>query len=126
MLYKIVGVGLAGVVLNIILKQYKPEFALLSNVCCSVVLVLMMLNSVSELLNEFLNISSFISVQDKILVPVLKVIGIGYLTEFSSDLAEDVGNKSIANKILIGGKVAICVISLPVLKDLINAILSII
>lgn len=38
---------------------------------------------------------------------VLKIIGIGYLTEYSSSLATDAGCASIAQKLQFGGKIVI-------------------
>jgi stage III sporulation protein AD len=55
---------------------------------------------------------------------VLKILGIGYLTEFTADIAEDFNNKIVASKVILGGKVAICVMSLPILKELLALLLS--
>ena len=126
MLFKVVGIGLLGVIINILLKQYKPEFAVLSNVCCGIVLLFIVFENSQSLFGGLLGDEMFSKVQGAVIKPILKVIGIGYLTEFSSDLAEDSGNKSIANKIILGGKIAICIIALPILKELISAIISIV
>ena len=56
----------------------------------------------------------------------MKIVGLGYITEFAADLAEESGNKSVAGKIILGGKIALCTQALPVIKNLINAILSLV
>ena len=38
---------------------------------------------------------------------ILKVLGISYITEFASAICQDAGEKSIAGKIELAGKVAI-------------------
>ena len=49
---------------------------------------------------------------------IFKIIGIGYITEFTADIAEDFGNNIISSKVIIGGKIVICGMALPVIKDL--------
>jgi len=124
MLLKIIGIGVCSIIINLILKEYKPEFALLSNVCATLVLFILVVDGLSEIINEFIGLQELANIKFDIVAPMLKVVGVGYITEFASDMAEDSGNKSIANKIVFGGKIAICLIALPVIKMLINAILS--
>ena len=124
MLYKIIGVGLVTIIINIILKHYKADFAILANVCGGLIMFLILINGISDVVDGFIKLESLSYSSINIVKPILKVIGIGYITEFTADLAEDSGNKSVADKIIIGGKVAICVLALPIIKTLINAILS--
>lgn len=123
MLLKIIGVGICTLILNLCLKNQKPEIALLVNVCGSLVIFMLLLDDVSFLIDEFLGLENYVG-QIDFVKPILKVLGVGYITEFSSSMAEDVGNKFIASKIVLGGKIAICTLALPVLKKLIQTILS--
>ena len=126
MLVKILGVGITTVLINLILKQYKPEFCLLVNVCGGLVIFLLAMSEGQKLIQEFIGIENQVGVNLDIVSPILKVVGIGYITEFTSDLAEDFGNKSISNKVVLGGKIAICISALPIIKKLINAIILLI
>jgi stage III sporulation protein AD len=56
---------------------------------------------------------------------ILKIIGIGYITEFSANICVDSGSSSIGDKILLAGKVVILVLSLPIITSLINIIVEI-
>ena len=123
MLYKIIGVGIVGVVVNLILKQYKPEFCFLSNTCVLLIMLLFSVDCIKELVNEVALLQNLVGFKSEFFSPILKVVGVGYITEFSSSLAEETGNKSIADKIVLGGKITICVLCLPVVKNLINAIM---
>lgn len=126
MLLKVVGVGICSVIVNLILKQYKPEFALVSNVCGGLIIFAIVANGSSELLDNFYELQGVSGLDIDIVKPIMKVLGIGYITEFTSNIAEDCGNKSIASKITLGGKIAICALAFPILKQLINAILLLI
>ena len=55
---------------------------------------------------------------------VLKIVGVGYITEFTADIAEDFGNKNIASKVILGGKIVICTMSIPIIKSLLTVLLS--
>ena len=57
---------------------------------------------------------------------VLKVIGVGYLVEFSSGICAEAGVSSVANKILLAGKVLILIMCMPVLQSLIDVVLKLV
>ena len=95
------------------------------NICGGLVIFMLAIDGVSTLVSEFYSIENLTS-QIEIVKPIMKVLGVGYITEFTANLAEDSGNKSVASKIVLGGKVAICTLALPILKQLINAIISLI
>ena len=58
------------------------------------------------------------------LTVILKIVGVGYITEFTADIAEDFGNKIIASKVLLGGKIIICGMTLPIIEKLFSVLLS--
>ena len=125
MIFKIIGVGICTIVVSIVLKQYKPELSVLVNICGGLVIFMLAIDGVSTLVSEFYSLENLTG-QIEIVKPIMKVLGVGYITEFTANLAEDGGNKSVASKIVLGGKVAICTLALPILKQLINAIISLI
>ena len=57
-------------------------------------------------------------------VSVLKIVGVGYITEFANSICVDSGNSSIGDKILIAGKIIILTLSLPILTNLLNIIIE--
>ena len=55
---------------------------------------------------------------------VFKIIGIGYITDFSSGIVEDAGQKPLSDKILFAGKIVIMWLSLPILTLLFDTVTS--
>ena len=53
---------------------------------------------------------------------LLKVLGIGYLTDFSASAAKDAGENSIAQKIEFAGKISITALAMPLFFNLIDVI----
>lgn len=124
MILKIISVGIVTIIISNIIKQYRSDLSLLINICGAVLIVLLSIDGISSILDGIINISQDIQFSNEIVTPLIKVLGIGYITEFSADIAEDAGNKSISSKIVFGGKIAICVVALPIIINMLNAILS--
>ena len=83
---RIIGIGLISLIIILVLRQYKPEFA----------------------------------------IYVSLITGIAFLTEFAVSISNDCGETAIANKIDLGGKVLIIVISIPIITALLETILKVI
>lgn len=45
---------------------------------------------------------------------ILKAIGIGFITQFVSDMASDCSNKALANQMIFAGRVAVLLLAMPV------------
>ena len=125
MLFKILGTGLVTVVLYITIKQYKPELALLVSIAGGLIISLMLISEVEIIIDEFVSFGEVSGLGTSITTPIIKVLGVGYITEFCGEIAEDSGNKLLANKILLGGKICILILALPVIRLLITTIMSI-
>lgn len=124
MLTKIICIGLVTVIVSSIIKQYRADISLLVNICGSMLIVMIAVSGVSDIIDSMIQISENISISSDVISPIVKVLSIGYITEFSADIADDAGNKSISSKILFGGKIAICVVAVPIVINMLNAILS--
>ena len=80
MLIKIICIGLCTVIVDIIVKQYKPEIAMLVNVTGGLIIFSIILNQANGLIGEFVNLQNFGNISFDIVKPIIKVIGIGYIT----------------------------------------------
>ena len=124
MIIKIIAISLVTVIVSSIVKAYRSDISLLINICGAVLVVMLSLDGINTIIDSMIHISDSVTVSQSIITPLIKVMGIGYITEFSADIAEDSGNKSIGSKIIFGGKIAICVVALPIVINMLNAILS--
>lgn len=125
-IFKIVGFGIIAVSLIIILKNQKPEIALICVIASSVIMLTLVfdeLKSVINLINSLVENSSIDSFYIKI---ILKVIGISYIVEFGRDICKDAGESAIANKIEMAGKVIIVSLSIPIIASLVDIVAQIV
>ena len=125
-LLKIVAVALVCVFANMIIKQTKPEIAIIISIVGSILIILMTVNSLSSVISSFYNIFETTGVDSTLLIPIFKIVAIGYVAEFGANVCADAGSNSVADKILFCAKIIILLIALPVVKTVINMVVALI
>lgn len=121
---KIIILALITIILSLIIKQKSPEFSLIINVCGGILILFICFDYLSEIISFYSGLSANINIDSNIIKLALKIISVGFLTEFISDLASDFGNNTIASKVIFGGKIVICLITLPIVRELVTLLLS--
>lgn len=124
MIIKIIFIACITIVATIIVKQYKPELAFFIPVVGGLVIFSFMLQPLQEIVNKITVLGSMSGFVQSAIKPIFKIIGIGFLTEFASSLAEDSGLKSVAVKVLWAGKICVLLVCLPLLEQLFEIILN--
>lgn len=122
MIFKLIGIALTGVLVITLLKTAKPEFVVFASIATGVVMVAIMLSSLTDVVIAFDDIVQKSGVNDEVFAIVLKIIGIGYLTEYSASVATDAGCASIAQKLQFGGKIIIFLMSISIVKALVEVV----
>lgn len=123
---KIILIGLVTCVASVLLKQLKPELSILVTLAGGLVILVMIVEHLSTILGAFLGIVSKTNVNTKLFSNVLKIVGVGYLTEFGANICVDSGNSSIADKVMLGGKIIILCFALPIVSNMLEVILGLI
>lgn len=124
MIYEIIGIGIIGVIIAGLVKEIKPSFVVAVTLATSIVLIAVVVGQCKEL---FLKIEDYInssSTSSGIIKLALKLVGIGYVIEFGTDVAIDSGFQSIANKIMFAGKIVIATMCVPYLFDFFDTIMG--
>lgn len=119
---KVVFIGLVAVFAILLLKVGKPEFAMAVSLCACVLILLFAGGSLSTVVEELKNLFRYIKLPEGYLTILLKILGISYLAEFGSALCKDAGQAAVAGQIEIVGKLAILVLSMPVVTSLFETI----
>ena len=123
---RVVAVGLITVVATIIVKQTKPEIAMLISIAGGILIIMLALQILQKVFGNFVGIFDKTGVSSSLFLPIFKIIGIGYLCEFGANLCVDGGCNSIADKILFCGKIAILVIALPIINSVIDVVMELV
>lgn len=122
---KIIGIGLISLVIIVILKQYKPEYAIYVSMAAGVLILMFSVEKITNIINLLQNYASKTYINQKFLEVLLKITGIAFITEFAVSICSDAGEKAIASKIEIGSKVIIISMSIPIITSLLELVMEI-
>ena len=121
---RIVGVGLITCVAVLLVRQVKPDVAALIGLAGGIIIVFMIIDSVSSIFDGIRSVIEKTGVSSSLFSLVLKIVGVGYLTEFAGNICSDCGQSGLADKILLGGKVIILAMSMPIITNIIEIIVG--
>lgn len=119
---KIIGVAFVTAVASIILKSTKPELSFAVTVTGIIVILLFIVDALQGTLAVFSSIAQTTGVENGLLKILLKIVGVGYITEFGAGILNDFGSNAVADKVVLGGKITIVILSLPVLQSLLQLV----
>lgn len=122
---KIAGIGLVSLILIIIIKQYRPEFALYISLIAGAIILYLALDKISNVINLLRQICDKSGVNSQFISLLIKMTGIAYLAEFAISICKDSGESTIANKVELGSKAIIISMSIPIIYNLLEVILKI-
>lgn len=113
-------------VLVVTVRQLKPEMSLLLVIACGVVLTFFLIGYLSPLLSEIAAIASQGGIDSGFVSVALKSLGICIAVQTASDVCRDAGQTALAEKIELGGRLALLIVALPLFRQLFDLALEII
>lgn len=122
---KIIGIGLISLIIIIIIKQYRPEFAIYISIASGILIIMLCMDRLTGIINILTTLSNKTGLNSQYLAILLKITGIAILTEFAVSICNDAGESAIATKVDLGGKVIIISISIPIIVALLELIVKI-
>ena len=122
---KIIGIALSSVIIIIIIKQYKPEFAVYISLITSVLILFLVFDKLSSIVNLLNNLASKMNTSSDFLKILIKITGIAFLTEFGVSICMDAGESAIGTKVDLGGKIIIVSMSIPIISSMLDTILKV-
>lgn len=122
---KIIGIALIALVIIILLRQYRPEFAIYISLLTGILILLLVMDELKGIITLLQSLASKSSVNSNFLALLVKITGIAFLSEFAVSVCKDSGEGAIASKIEIGSKIIIISMSIPIISSLLEIILKI-
>lgn len=115
-------IGVAGTLLAVQFKSGKTEYGIYISVALSLFIFFFILRKLEVMVDAVRTIEGYINVDTAYLGTLVKMLGVTYIAEFASSICKDAGYQTIAKQIEIFGKLAILVMSMPILMALLNTI----
>ncbi len=119
---KIAAAGVITAVCALILRETRADMAIAVTLAGGVIILLMVLDKVVGIFTVFETLMQRAGIDNRIFALLVKIIGIGYVTDFSAGVIEDTGSKSLADKVVLAGKIIIMTLALPVVVKLFDLI----
>lgn len=119
---KIIGIALITAITSVLLRSTKPELSFAVTITGVIILLLFIVDALKGTLAIFATIAEMTGVENGLLKILLKIVGVGYLTEFGAGILNDFGSTAVADKVVLAGKITIVILSLPILEGLFGLI----
>lgn len=119
-IFKIIGFSLVCIVLILVLKQIKPEFALLVQVLSGVIIILFLLPKVNRILDALERLALVAQLNQGFMGILLKIVGISLVAEFGIAFCRDSGQQAMATKVELSAKILILFVALPIVFNVLE------
>ena len=86
---KIVGIGLIAVIIIILLKQYRPEFAIYISLLTGVLILCLVMDKLTGIIELIQSISNKSNINNQFIAILIKMTGIAFLSEFAVSMCKD-------------------------------------
>jgi len=117
---KIVAVALICGIIVLYLKSINSDLSTLALVASGIILIALSLSYIVDTFSFFNELIEMTGLSREIYSIIFKITAIGYVVEFGSGTLDDLGLKSLSNKLSFVGKFVIISVSLPIIYALIN------
>ena len=116
---KLCGLALCGVMLCAFFKSSKNEYTLFVRMGISLIITLLSFALFLPLLSFIDEITKRTTIY-KYIPTLIKSFGIAIAVQLTADICKDAGEESIANKIVLFGKAEILILTIPLIKGLLE------
>ena len=119
-LIKIIGAAFLTAICSAILRSTKPELSFVVVVTGIIIILLFILDMVKGSFAVLSEIATMTGLENGVIKILLKIVGVGYLTEFSAGVLNDFNAASVADKVSLAGKITVIVMALPIISGLLT------
>ena len=122
---KIIVIVFLALIITIILKEYRKEYAIYVVIICGTIILFYSLDTITSIVRFLQDISKNKSFNTEFISCLLKITGISILTEYAVSICKDSGEGAIASKIDFGGKIIIISMSIPIIGTTLESLIKI-
>ncbi len=121
----VIGIGIVLTVFQAHLRDEQPAWAVLVAIAFVAVIVLGLIPQFTNAFGALTALAREAQVSSLYLNPVLKTIGVAYLTSFGVQISREAGEEAISSVIELAGKLVILLIALPLLQAILYTLFGI-
>ena len=125
-IFQLCAVAVITAVCAFILKSHKSDLVPLCVTAGGILIALTAFDYLSESLDFIRKFTEQTNIDKSVIRMIFKAVGIGYIIELTASSVKDLGFESIADKLILCGKLIIFVMSVPILQSLFDVITKLI
>lgn len=110
----------------LVLKNHKSELVPLCLTAGGIIMFLYAFDYLFESVEFIKTFTNGAGINNDVVRIIFKVVGIGFLVELTAGSVKELGFDSVADKLLLCGKIIIFVVSVPILNSTYKIIVSLI
>lgn len=121
-IYALIALALISLALIMLLKQYRPEFALLASIASALILLIYGIAKSGEIISAVREMTARAGIDEQNVMLVLKALGVCYIVQIAKDVCIDSGQTALGDRIDFIGKVTVISMSLPMLMQVLGIV----
>jgi stage III sporulation protein AD len=125
-IFQIVIVGIIGVSLLIVVRQYRPEIALQLSIAIGIIIFLSVIGKINAIMVVLKDLAEQGNINMVYMGTVLKIVGIAYIAEFGAQICRDSGEGTVAAKVEFAAKILVLVLALPIIVSILQTLIKLI
>ena len=119
---RVVLIGIVAIFLSMIAGEVKREYGFLVALSAGLLIFSFGLGKIEVIVGEIREFEESTGVRQEYISLLLKMVGIAYLSQLAVGVCRDAGQSAIAGQIAFFGKVSMLLVSIPVLRTLVETI----
>ena len=119
-------IGVASALGVLLLRQVKPELAVIVGLVGTILIFLMVVSGLTKIISSINGIVAQTGLATQLFSSILKIVGIGYLCEIAASICQEAGANAVADMVILGGKIVIMVLAIPIVQALVDVVLGVI
>jgi stage III sporulation protein AD len=122
----LIGIGIIAAILAVMLRKTNPEMAIVISLAASILILFIIITKAVPIIDEIRTMIQSAGINIEFGSVLFKALGICFLTQFAADSCADAGEKAMGSKIELAGKISIVALSLPLFKEIMSFVTSLI
>lgn len=121
-IFKIAAIGLLTALTAALVRDSRSDVAFAVVVAGGAIMLTMLIDYFTGIFAFFDELVNKTGVDRGVIKTLFKIVGIGYVAELAAGICEESGAKSVGDKIVLGGKLIIFTLTVPILRFLLDII----
>lgn len=122
--FSILTIALSSVIVSNILKKEGIGWSYYISIAGGCIILIILMPYIQEMISSITDIGGRIENGSMWLNPALKITGVAFLGEWGVELCKDANENALAYKLETGTKIVILILCIPIIKELLNLISS--